>query len=154
MPWTAPTTYASKATAGYLSQFLLGSAASPPVYTAISEIRTFSLDPFTMAEIDTTHLLSLNNTEEFIPSMIKPGKCSAGGNFIGDASQLNITTLGQAQTIFPFEVLAPMQRLTKTYTFTANGFMVGYSPGPFENNKAIEFKVEVQITGAYTESCA
>lgn len=152
MPFSTPTTYASQANAGYLSQFLLGSAASPPVYTAIAEIKSFSLDPISMAEIPTTHLLSLLNTEEFIPSMIKPGKCSASGNFIGDASQLTITTLAQAQTIFPFKILAPMQRLTKGYAFVAQGFIAGYKLGPFEINKAIEFSVDIQVTGGYVET--
>lgn len=149
MPFSIPTTYASKANAGYLSQFLIG---SPPA--AISEIKSFSADAISMPEIPTTHLLSLSNTEEFIPGMIKPGKVQFSGNFIGDASQLNITTLAQAQTIFAFSILAPVQRNTKTYTFTANAFVAGYKPGPFENNKAIEFSAELQMTGAYTENVA
>lgn len=154
MPFTPPSTYASQATTGYLAQFLLGSSASPPVYTAIAEIKSFSVDPISMAEIATTHLLSVSNTEEFIPSLIKPGKCSASGNFIGDTSQLTITTLAQAQTIFPFKIVAPVQLNTKTYTFLARGFIAGYKLGPFENNKANEFSVDIQITGAYTETTA
>ncbi len=152
MPFTPPTTYASKANAGYLAEFLIGDAASPPNYTAIAEIKQFSADPISMPEIPTTHLLSLANTEEFVPGMIKPGKVSFGGNFIGDSSQLNITTLAQAQTIFPLQILAPVQRGTKTYTFTGHGFIASYKVGPFENNKAIEFTAEIQMTGSYTES--
>ena len=152
MSFTSPSTYASQANAGYLSQFLIGTLASPPVYGAISEIKQFSMDVLTMPEIDTTLLLSVNNTEEFVPGMIKPGKVSAGGNFIGDTTQLNISTLAKAQTIFPFQAVAPMQRLTKTYTFGSQGFIVGYQPGPFENNKAIEFKVDIQLTGSFTEA--
>lgn len=154
MSFSPPTTYASKANAGYLATFLLGSSASPPVYTAVLEIKTFTLDLLTMPEIPTTHLLSVLNTEEFIPGMIKPGKVTASGNFIGDATQLMITTLAQAQTIFPFQVIAPVQREVKTYTVSCQGFIVGYKPGPFENNKAIEFSVDIQLTGAYTETVA
>lgn len=149
LPFTPPSTYASQANPGYLAQFLIG---SPP--TAIAEIKTFSLDLGSMPEISTTHLLSPGNTEEFIPGMIKPGKATFGGNFIGDATQLNITTLMQAQTIFPFTVKAPVQRNTKTYTCTGSAFVAGYKPGPFENNKAVEFQVEIQITGVYTETVA
>ncbi|HXI88455.1 MAG TPA: phage tail tube protein [Bryobacteraceae bacterium] len=152
MPFTAPTTYFSKANSGYLAQFLIGDAASPPNFTAISEIKSFAPDLVTMAEVDTTHLLSPNNTEEFVPAMIKPGKVVFGGNFLGDASQLNITTLAQGQTIFPFQIKAPVQRGTKTYVCSGTGFISSYKPGPFENNKAIEFSVEIQLTGAYTES--
>lgn len=154
MPFTSPTTYASQANAGYLAQFLIGSAASPPVYTAIAEIKSFAPDPISMAEIPTTHLLSVLNTEEFVPSMIKPGKVAFSGNFIGDATQLNITTLAQAQTIFPFKITAPVQRNTKTYTMIGQAFIAGYKTGPFEINKAIEFSCEIQMTGAYTETVA
>lgn len=154
MPFTPPTTYASQANAGYLSTFYTGSAASPPVYTAIAEIKSFSAEPISMAEIPTTHLLSPANTEEFIPSMIKPGKVEFSGNFIGDSTQLNITTLAQNQTIFPLQIKAPMMRNTKTYTFQSNGFISSYKTGPFEINKAIEFSAAIQITGAYTEVVA
>ena len=107
-----------------------------------------------MPEISTTHLLSPSNTEEFVPGMIKPGKVQFSGNFIGDASQLQVTTLAQAQNIFAFSIVAPVQRLSKTYTFLGNAFVAGYKPGPFENNKAIEFSAELQMTGAYTETVA
>lgn len=149
MPFTPPTTVASQANAGYLSTFLIG---SPPA--AVAEVRSFSLDLISMAEIATTHLLSPNNTEEFIPAMIKPGKVSITGNFIGDATQLQFTTLAQAQTIFAFSCKVPVQRNTKTYTCTLSGFVASYKPGPFENNKAIDFAAEIQLTGAYTEAVA
>lgn len=154
MPFTPPATYFSKATTGYLAQFYIGSAASPPVYTAILEMRSFSNDLISIPEVPTTHLLSPLNTEEFAPGMIKPGKIQIGGNFIGDATQLNITTLAQAQTIFPIKVTAAMQTSTKTYTLTGQGFVVSYKNGPFELNKAIEFMCDIQLTGAYFEAVA
>ncbi len=154
MPFTPPSTYASQANTGYLAEFLIGNNASPIVYTAIVEIKSFDADPITMAEVPTTHLLSANNTEEFIPSMIKPGATKFSGNFIGDPTQLNITTLAQAQTIFPFKIVAPVQRNTKTYTLVGTGFIKSYKLGPFENNKAAEFQGEIQLTGAYTETVA
>lgn len=154
MPFTSPTTVASQANAGYLATFFIGSG-SPVTYGAsIAEIKSFTLDLVNMAEIATTHLLSPLNTEEFVPAMIKPGKVQISGNFIGDASQLAITTLAQAQTIFPFKVTAPVQRLTKTYTVVMQGFIAGYKPGPFEINKAVEFSAEIQLTGGYVETVA
>lgn len=154
MPFSAPTTYASQAVAGYLAQFFIGTTASPPVYTAVAEVKSFAPDPISMAEVSTTHLLSVLNTEEFIPSMIKPGKTVITGNFIGDTTQLNFTTLAQAQTIFPFKITAPLQRNAKTYTFIGSGFVASYKPGPWENNKAVEFHLEIQMTGSYTETVA
>ena len=81
MAFTPPATYASEANTGYLAIFELGDNASPPNYTAIAEIKSFTLPLISMAEVPTTHLLSPNNTEEFIPSMIKPGKISGDGEF-------------------------------------------------------------------------
>jgi hypothetical protein len=105
-----------------------------------------------MSEVSTTTLLSPNNTEEFIPSMIKPGKAEFQGNFIGSASQLNITTQAQAQNIFPFQVIAPVVRNTMTFTLTGNGFISTLKYGPFENNKADEFTFAIQQTGSYTQT--
>lgn len=152
MPFTPPATYASLANTGYLAEFLVGTLASPPVFSAIAEVRSFSSDPISMAEVPTTHLLSPGNTEEFIPSMIKPGKTEFSGNFIGDPTQLNMTTLAQAQTIFPFQILAPVQRNTKTFTLTGNGFISTLKYGPFENNKAVDFTASFQQTGSYTQT--
>ncbi len=154
MPFTPPATYASQANTGYLAEFQIGDSASPPNWTSIAEVRSFSADPISMAEVPTTHLLSPNNTEEFIPSMIKPGKVEFTGNFIGDTSQLTIQTLAQNQTIFPFRILAPVQRNTKTYTMTGEGFISTLKVGPFENNKAIDFSSAFQITGAISQSTA
>lgn len=154
MPFTPPATYASLANTGYAAIFEIGTLASPPVFTAIAEIKSFTLPLISMSEISVTHLLSPNFTEEFIPSMIKPGKISASGNFIGDATQLSITTLAQAQSIVPVKIVAPVQRNGKTYTNVLTGFIASYEPGPFENNKPTEFKVEIQLTGAYTETVA
>lgn len=154
MPFTPPATVASKANTGYLAQFLLGDTASPPNFTAVAEIKSFSSDLISMPEVDNTHLLSPGNTREFVPGMIKPGKVQFSGNFIGDSSQLNIAALAQAQTIFPFKIVAPVQRNSKTYTCVTNGFMSGYKPGPFENDKATEFQAEIQMTGAFTEAVA
>lgn len=154
MSFSPPATYRSNANTGYLAEFLLGNGSSPEAFTAISEIKTFRTDPITMPEVDNTHLLSVGNTQEFVPGMIKPGRVTAGGNFIGDASQLNISTLAKAQTIFDFQIIAPVQRQSKTYTFQAQAFVTAYKLGPFENNKPTEFETELQVTGAFTENVA
>jgi len=149
MPFTAPSTYPSQANSGYASEFLIGSPLA-----AIAEVKTFSADFITMGEIDTTHLLSPGNTSEFIPGVIKPGKLSFAGNFIGDATQESISILAQARTIFPFSIIAPVQRLGKTYTVTGNGYFTSYKVGPFEVDKAIEFQAEIQMTGLATFAVA
>jgi hypothetical protein len=154
MPFTPPSTYASQANAGYLAIFQIGDASSPTGWTSVAEIKSFTADVISMPEVPTSHLLSPNNTEEFVPGMIKPGKTSFSGNFIGDSTQLSIGSTAQLQTIFPFRIVAPVQRGTKTYTMTTNGFFSSYKVGPFENNKAIEFMAEIQMTGAFHEATA
>jgi len=154
MPFTPPTTVASQANTGYLATFQIGTTGGSPVYSPIVEIKSFSADLISMPEVENTHLLSPANTEEFVPGMIKPGKVQFTGNLLGDSTQLNISTLAQAQTIFPFKIVAPVQRGTKTYTLTGSGFISAHKIGPFEKNKAIEFQGEIQMTGAYTETVA
>lgn len=147
MPFAPPTNYASKANTGYESQLSIGSPLA-----ALVEIKSFKLNLIEIPDVNTTHLLSPNNTEEMVPAMIKPGTIDITGNFIGDASQTQITTLAQAQTIFNFQATAPMQRGAKTCTVTGTGFFKKYATGPFENNKAIDFEAQIQITGTYVES--
>lgn len=149
MPFTPPSTVASKANTGYLAQLILGSPA-----VAVSEIKSFTVDPISMPEVNKSHLLSPNNTEEFSPGMIKPGKVKISGNFIGDASQLQIETLAKAQSEFTFSVVAPVQKNTKTYTGSGSAYFASYTLGPFENNKTIDYMAELQITGTYDENVA
>lgn len=149
MPFTPPTTYASQANTGQYSQFQIGSPLA-----AVSEVKTFSLDPIAMSQIDVTHLLSPNNTSENIPGLIKVGTLSFGGNYIGDASQLAITTHANARDIFAFTITAPVQRLGKTLTITGTGFFSSFKMGPFEPEKAIEFTADIQLAGAATYAVA
>lgn len=154
MPFTPPSTVASKATTGYLAQLLIGSVASPLSYNAIAELKSFKGNVITVPDVQTSHLLSPNNTEEMIPGMIKPGTVDVGGNLIGDASQTAFLALAQAQTVFAVKITAPMQSSTKTYTGTGQGFIGKYEIGPFENNKPTEFSAAIQLTGGWTEAVA
>lgn len=153
MAFSPPATYASLATTGYLATFSIG-AGSPPTYTAITEMKSIDPDFVDVPQVSTSHLLSVNNTEEFIPGMIKPGTNKLTGQFVGDATHLQFLTLAQSQTFFPWQIKAPMQRSAKTYTATGFGYISKYKPGPFENNKPVEYSVEVQISGAITETIA
>ncbi len=154
MPFTPPSTVASVATTGYQATLLIGSVASPLSLNAISEMKSFKANLVVINPIDVTHLLSPNYTEETIPGMLKLGSLDLSGNLIGDASQLAISALAVGATIFAFQIKASMQRGGKTYTLTGTGFFSKYDPGPFENNKAIEYTASIQMAGAYTETCA
>jgi hypothetical protein len=149
MPFTPPTTIASLATTGYLAQLLIGSPL-----TAVAELKSFKCNWASVPDVPTSTLLSPNNTEEMLPGMIKPGTIELSGNFTGIASQLAITPLMQAQTVFAFEIKASMQSAAKTYTGTGQGFVNKYEVGAFENNKPTEFSATIQMTGTYVEAVA
>lgn len=149
MSFTPPAGYASKANTAYQSTFSIGSPLS-----ALLELKSWSVKPVTVPKVKATHLLSPNNTNEYTPGMIEPGSIEFSGNFIGDATQLQIITLAEAQTEFNFAGIAPVQRGVKSYTGSGVGFIASYEVGPFENDKDIEFKGSITITGAYSEAVA
>ena len=98
----------SKANTGYNAEFSIGSSAIPPVFTPMAEIASIKPSNYSVPSIETTHLKSPDATEEMIPGLIKPGTIALSGNFIGDTSQLSITTLAQGQTLFPWKITAPI----------------------------------------------
>jgi hypothetical protein len=154
MPFSMPTTVASVATTGYGAQFLLGSPLA-----AIAEIKSIKPQYFDTPEVNVTHLLSPNATEELRPGLLKPGTVEITGNFIGNAGQLALKTtaaLNAAQNppTQGFSITAPVNNGTQTYTCVGVGYIASYAPGPFENNKAIDFTMKLQITGIVTESVA
>lgn len=145
---------ASLAVTGYGARFYLGTAASPFSYNISTEIRSINKQDYTIPPVEVTHLLSDNSTEEMIPGLIKPGTLDITGNFIGDAAQLSITPLAAALATCFWKITCPVQSSAKTYTATGRGFIVKYQVGPFEKNKAIDFALTLQITGAVTETVA
>jgi hypothetical protein len=145
---------ASRAVTGNLAVFSIGSVASPLSYNPLLEVKSIKPALVSVPAVETTHLLSPNATEEFIPGLIKPGLVSITGNFIGDASQLSILPLAAAQTIIAWKVTAPVDKGSKTYTATGTGYIAKYENGPMEQNKANEFSLDVQITGTITEAVA
>lgn len=154
MPFSAPSTIASKATTGNLAQFFIGTVASPMSYNAVAELKSIKPNQVSVPEVEITTLLSPNMTEEMIPGMIKPGSVTIGGNFTGDASQLSLLSLAQSQTVFWWKITAPVNKSTQTYTATGSGYISKYDNGPLEKNKPFEFSAEIQITGSITESVA
>ena len=144
---------ASKAKLGYGSKFYIGDAASPIGYTVLSAIATINFADYTVGEIDVTHLLSPNTSEESIPGMLKPGTIELTGNYTGDASQQNIDVLAVALTVFPWKITAPASGAT-VLTITGFGYIVKKETGPFEPSKKSDFKVGVRVSGAITYSVA
>lgn len=147
---------ASRAVTGNTAVLSIGSAASPLGYFPMLEIKSFSVTFAEVPEVNVTHLQSPNLTEEFRPGFIKPSAIEATGNFIGDTSQLGILPMIEAQTILAWKIAAPVDQASgvasKAYTAVGLGYIKTYGVGPFEQNKALDIKVSIQLTGTTTES--
>jgi len=150
MPFTPPATYESQGSTGYLSTFALLNNASPPVYVPVLEVKSFTVTPITVPNVDFTHLQSPLNTRELRPGMIMPGKAELSGQWIADPTQLALSTDAQAQTIVQFQVKMPAMGGTETCTYTGKAFLADLKLGPFENDKPIEYSSSFQCAGAYT----
>src|SRR6266851_1901871 len=114
---------ATKATIGYLATFSIGDTSSPISYTEMAELKHIKPNLTTVPVINATHLKSPNATEEKLPGLILPGTVDISGNFIGDASQLQILALSKTRTVFPFKITAPINKGAQTYTLTGSGFI-------------------------------
>jgi len=149
---------ASRAVTGNRAVFYIGSVASPFSYNALLEVKSISPNFITVPEVNISHLLSPNATEEFFPGMNKPGKMEVMGNFIGDSTQLSILSLAQQQIIIFWKFTCPVDQVggvtSKVYTANGIGYIAEYSSGPVEQNKAFEYKLGIQITGSPTEAVA
>jgi hypothetical protein len=145
-----PSTYASQANSGYLGTFSIGSPLA-----AISEIKHVNFPRYTIPDLNVTHLLSPNTTEELVPGLMMPGVVDISGNFIGDSSQTSaLDTLAQAQTVFNFAITIPVQNRSKTATITGRGFLNKHDIGPVEGNRPVEFSISVRTTGYSTITVA
>lgn len=159
MPWSAPSTYNSQGNTGYLAQIELGTYASPPSYTATVNVRALTVSEFgSVPNVDVSTLLSPNNTKEIFGGMANPGTIEIDGVFTADTTQIQLYTWlkgsGTGPTILSWEIVSPILQYTKTYTASGVGFISKFSVGPFELDKAIDFKATIQITGQVNESIA
>jgi len=147
MPFAMPSTYTSLGGTGYGSTFSIGSPLVP-----VLEVKSFDIDSLSIPEVNVTHLLSPNATEELRPGLAKPGMIQMSGNFIGDASQTGLLTMAvegaqQNPQTQPFSAVAPMNDSTKTLTVTGVGYISKFKMGAFANGKPVDFECSVQISG-------
>lgn len=143
-------TYPSQANSGYLGTFSYG---SPLV--ALIEAKHINFPRYTIPDLNVTHLLSPNSTEELVPGLMMPGVIDVTGNFIGDATQVgDLDTLSQAQTVFPWQITVPVASRGKTATITGRGFLNKHDIGPVEPNRPVEYAISVRTTGFSTISVA
>jgi len=145
-----PATYASQANSGYLGTFSFGSPLTPLI-----EVKHINFPRYSIPDLNVTHLLSPNATEELVPGLMMPGVVDVTGNFIGDPSQVSaIDTLAQAQTVFSYAITMPVQSRGKTATITGRGFFNKHDIGPIEPNRPIEYSISIRTTGFSTVTVA
>lgn len=155
MPWTTPGTYSSVGQSGYLATLGLtaqAGASSPPGYTLLVNVRSINPDYGKTPNIDISTLQSPSNTQELYPGMIKPGPLELECVFSADTTQTQIYTWQKAQTILLWELTSGIKQYASTYVAAGVGYVIAYSPTPFENDKEIGLKVTIQITGPVAET--
>jgi hypothetical protein len=119
------------------------------------EVKHINFPRYTIPDLNVTHLLSPNATEELVPGLMMPGVVDVTGNYIGDPTQVgDIDTLAQAQTVFAWEISMPVQSRGKTATITGRGFFNKHDIGPVEPNRPIEFAISIRTTGFSTVTVA
>lgn len=144
----------SRANSGYNTTFSVGDSASPLGYVQLLETATIMVSGPSIPAIEVTHLLSPNATGEYVPGIIDPGTLDITGNWVGDATQLDILTTAKAQTVFAFKIVAPCDNRTKSATITGLGF---WKDGPkidLAVNKGTNFTASIKVTGTITIAVA
>jgi len=137
------TTYASQGNSGYLGTFSLGSPLTDMV-----EVTRINFPRYSVPDLNRTHLLSPDTTEEYTPGLLNPGTVEMSGNFIGTADQTStLDALAKAQTVFPWQFTMQVQNRSKTCTVSGNGYLNKHDIGPVEGNRTIEYSLSVRTTG-------
>jgi Lambda phage tail tube protein, TTP len=146
----------SRAAIGLGTEFFIGTESGSPIgidYTSITEAATINFADYTVAEVDVTHLLSPDSTEETIAGLRKTGTIEVSGNYVGDAAQQSIDTLAQARTEFPWKITSPLSG-ARVLTVTGRGFINKRETGPFTPGGKTEFKFGVKVAGTLVYAIA
>jgi hypothetical protein len=143
---------ATKAKIGLGGQFFIGTGEPAVFTTSMTEVSTIDFSDFTVNEVDATHLLSPDATEETIPGLLKPGAIQITANYIGDEMQLSVNDLAQANTTFPWKITTPVGE--GTLTILGRGFITSQKVGPITPQGKTEFRFSVKAAGAVAYSVA
>lgn len=133
----------SQAFSGWGLTVSIGTIASPPVFTAISEVQVVDFSNDKVDLVDVTHTQSPNARREFLATLIDDGEMNFTANFIpGDATQTNLQTVRAARTATPWEVVLP----GSLGTFTFAGIITALNHN-LDFSKESKLTVKVKVTG-------
>jgi predicted secreted protein len=125
-----------------------------PVYTAISELKTFSFSGAKNDTEDVTNSDSAGRAHEFIATLLSSGDVSISGNYVaGDAGQAALRAAFATGAILPYKIQLPVAPGQTTvgdlFTFTA---LVEENATDLQYDKAVSFNGKCKISGVITYS--
>jgi predicted secreted protein len=126
----------------------IGNGASPEVFTAIPEIKTFSGPSGSAAVIDVTDLSSAAKEKRM--GLADEGQLSFTINYIpSDTQHIALRAARAARTETNFKMVFTDDSPSTTWSFSA--FVTGFAVSGAVDN-VVEANVTLEITGAITES--
>jgi hypothetical protein len=130
---------ATVATSGFGTLFKAGNGASTEVFTTIAEVKSISGPSISVETLDATHMQSLNNYREMLPSFISGGEITLELNFLpATSAQKCITTDLAARTKRHFQIVWTNTAGTK---WSFSGYYTGFTP-----NAAIDGVLSASVT--------
>lgn len=125
------------------SAALTGGADGTEVFTTIAEVKSISGPNTSSQVIDVTHMLSDDNTREFLPTLIDPGEMSFGLNFLpASTTHTNLREDQKNRTRRNWKLVFTDSAAT-TYSFA--GYVVGFSITS-EIESALQAQCSIKLT--------
>ena len=127
----------------------LGTSASPPVYTNITELREISGTPGGTPDlVDVTNHDTAGLFREYITGLIAGDQITCKANYLGDANQTTLRTLRDAGTIGNFQIVIPLAT-PKVITFTA--YVMSWKVNTdIASQMELEFTLQTSATPVWT----
>lgn len=123
-----------------------GDAASPEVFTAVTEVQTVSFSGDKVDTVDVTHAASPGANREFIATLGDNGTMQFTANLLPtDTTQINLKTKRDAKAPINWQVVLP-SALGK---FSFAGIITGIDRN-LDFSKEAKITVKVKITGTLT----
>jgi hypothetical protein len=133
----------SQAFSGYGLFLNKGTIASPPVFTAISEVQTVTLSGSKVDLVDVTHAQSPSARREYLATLIDSGTCDFTANFIpGDVTQVGLQATMDARVAVPWSITLP----SALGTFSFSGIVTSIDHS-LDFSKEAKLTVKIKITG-------
>lgn len=96
------------------------------LFTTVAEVKSINGPSMQTGVAEKTHMESLNNTKEFLPTLIDPGELTFNANFLpANASQLSVKTAMVNRTLKNFKIVWTDAAAT-TWAFA--GYITGLAP--------------------------